>query len=261
MSRSACDARARMQFADRFTARCVKFADCFAARCISSAARRAADVTASLMALLLVVGCEVGNGEPIAPAPGSGGERDTSEGYPTVNVGTSVGNVIADFSFEGFADPSASHDSVEIRLADFYNPTGSGAATGMGAFAAAAVLPKALVVNVSAVWCAPCKDEAKNVFPQKWSALHPRGMEILLVLADSGEVGDPATLEDLDAWTSAFPGSYPAVIDPSYQMGALFDASQFPANFIIDTRTMEIVEFVGGKPPESFWQKVESLLD
>ncbi len=214
-----------------------------------------------LLAVPFLAGCEIGNGEPAAPRPGSGAQLDTTEGYPTENVGTSVGNVIPDFFFEGFVDPSLSHEPAELRLADFYNPTGAAIADGSGAFPAGEPLPKVLVVNVSAVWCAPCKDEAKNVFPGKWASLHPKGMGILMVLADSGEVGSPASLADLEGWTTAFKATYPSVIDPSYQMGALFDTSQFPANFIIDAHTMEIVEFVGGKPPESFWQQIELMLE
>lgn len=53
---------------------------------------------------------------------------------------------------------------------------------------------------------------------------------------------------------------YPAVIDPSAQLGGSFDQSQFPANFIIDTRTMTIVDLVTGIPGDAFWDKMDGVL-
>ena len=51
------------------------------------------------------------------------------------------------------------------------------------------------------------------------------------------------------------------MIDPTYQTGALIDTTQYPANFLIDARTMEIAELLIGKPGDSFFVKLEGLLE
>jgi thiol-disulfide isomerase/thioredoxin len=186
--------------------------------------------------------------------------QSKTEGYPKENVGTSIGSVIPDFSFPGFVDPIAAKTQTEIRLGHFYNKSGAGKFGPNDPFADGTPQPTILVIDVSGKWCAPCKEEAAKVLPKKWDALHGKGLMILTVLADSDKVGQPASIKDLESWSTSYPGHYPMVIDPTYQMGGLFDQNQFPANFIIDTRTMKIVDFYGGKPPETFWEKAASLL-
>ena len=50
-------------------------------------------------------------------------------------------------------------------------------------------------------------------------------------------------------------------VDPSYQLGALFPSSSFPANIIVDTQDMTIVEVIAGVPEDGFWKKLSDLLD
>jgi hypothetical protein len=216
------------------------------------------------LALLLAAGslvaCQSDAGPPVGPRPGSGNVKETDADYPSDNVGTAVGNVIPNYCFPGFVDPVASTEQDEICLSNFYNPTGDGTYGSDDPFPDGAPLPKLVVIDVSGKWCSPCKYEAQHVLPGVWSNLGPKGLLLMTVLADGNKPTVPATLTDLAQWSAAFQPRYPNVIDPKYQMGALFDSSQFPAFFIIDARTMEIVQFVGGKPPETFWEKVEELL-
>jgi len=214
---------------------------------------------AALLALGLTA-CESFGGEPVSPLPGSGNQKETDADYPTDNVGTSVGNVIPNFCFPGFVDPVDAMAETEICLSNFYNPTGDGTFGADDPFDDGAPLPQVVVIDVSGKWCSPCKYEAQHVLPGVWSNLGPKGLLLMTVLADGSKPTVPATLADLAQWSAAFQPRYPNVIDPKYQMGALFDSSQFPAFFIVDAKTMEIVQFVGGKPPETFWKKVEELL-
>lgn len=213
----------------------------------------------ALLAVLLGA-CESAGGPPADPLPGSGHQKDTEADYPTDNIGTSLGNVIQNFCFPGFVDPVDSMTETEICLSNFYNPTGEGVFGADDPFPDGEPLPKVIVIDVSGKWCSPCKYEAQHVLPGVWKSLEPKGLMLLTVLADGGKPTVPATLEDLSQWCAAFQPRYPNAIDPKYQMGALFDSSQFPAFFVIDARTMEISRFVGGKPPETFWQTVEELL-
>ena len=78
--------------------------------------------------------------------------------------------------------------------------------------------------------------------------------------ADADHATGHADQGDLDYWTNAYKIDYPSAIDPSYKLSALFEADAFPANLIIDTRTMRIVEVVSGVPDESFWSTFEEAL-
>jgi hypothetical protein len=212
--------------------------------------------------LVLVSACKSSAGDPLDPLPGSGSEVLDQE-YPEGPYGTTIGTVIENFPFQGYVDAStgmAEGDRAQISLGDLFNPTGTGTHPEDGPFEPGSPKPRALMINVSAVWCGPCKQEAATILPGEYEHYHPLGLELITVLADSEEVGDPATFDHLDAWCRTFPIAYPAVIDPEYQLGGSFDTSQYPANFIIDTTTMEIVEVVSGIPTDSFFTKLDSIL-
>lgn len=212
---------------------------------------------------LLVAGCKSGSGDLLDPLPNSGGAEVEGE-YPEGPKGTQVGTVIENFQFEGYLNAReglGEQNQRVITLGDFYNPSGDGV-YGPGALREeGAPKPKALFINVGAVWCAPCKEEAQTTLPESYTELNPRGMELLMVLADSEAVGSPAEFLHLDNWVTAFDVFYPSVIDPAQHLGALFDQSQYPANMIVDPRTMTIVEVVAGIPGDGFFDKMNQVLD
>ena len=74
-----------------------------------------------------------------------------------------------------------------------------------------------------------------------------------------GQSVDRLTESDLDRWTKTFDTEFPAALDPEYELGAVIKADAFPANILIDTRTMTIVDVVSGVPPESYWATFEDL--
>lgn len=217
---------------------------------------------AAVVPLALVIGCTSGSGDPLEPLADSG--IPVVEGdYPEGASGTAVGSLIENFSFKGYVNAREGFGEAfqtDITLGDFYNPTGEGVYGPDALFPEDAPKPKALMINVSAVWCGPCKEEAQTTLPKHYAELSPQGMQLLLVLADSEAVGSPAGFKHLDNWVQAFDVFYPAAIDPSYQLGGSFDQSQFPANFIIDTRDMTIAEVVSGIPGQGFFDKLSELL-
>jgi hypothetical protein len=217
---------------------------------------------AALVAAGCALGCSVGGESPPVPLPEDAGV--STQDYPEGPYGINVGTVIDRYAFTGYVDPSVGigpDHRVPIGLPDFYNPTGEGTYPEGFHHGEGSPLPKALMINVSAVWCGPCQHEAAAVLPDKYAELAPRGAELLLNLADGREPGVAGTFDDLDNWVTTFPVRYPAVVDPTYQLGALFDAASFPANIIVDTRDMSIVEVIAGVPEEAFWTKLEELLD
>src|SRR5262245_41580013 len=140
---------------------------------------------------------------------------------------------------------------IRLEIAELYNPSGDGTYGPGSPFGAGERKPTALVISIAGVWCGPCREEAATVLPQKYAALQSRGLEILSLLADGatpvGAGGDPATIEELNTWIQTFDSTYPSVIDPTYYFAAPF-GTMLPGNFVIDTRTMMIVQRISAAP-------------
>jgi len=129
--------------------------------------------------------------------------------------------------------------------------------------------PLALLIDMSARWCSVCQDEAKNVLPAKITKYRfdeannadGRG-EFMTDLAESLHQGVPASYSDADKWAKGFKIDVPVVVDPEYQFEPtmILGEAAWPANFIVDTRTMTIVEIWPGSPNASFWTKYDQVI-
>jgi hypothetical protein len=217
---------------------------------------------AELISCAALVACTSTSGDPLDPLPGSGSVVLDAE-YPTGPYGVTVGTIIENFAFDGYVDASANVGEAHrttFTLGDFYNPDGDAQHGAGSPFPTGSAKPRALMINVSAGWCGPCRAEAKYVLPGEYRDYHPQGMELLMVLADSGEHGVPAGFDDLEVWCRTNGVFYPAVIDPTAQLAGSFDDNQYPVNFIIDTSTMEIVDVTPGAPGATFFGKLEDVL-
>ena len=161
-------------------------------------------------------------------------EADEGVDYPSCPYGTTVGDVVANATFEGYA----SHDRVgeglqTVSFADFYDPDGEG--------------PRLLFVNAGAVWCAPCKEEAREL-PHIWERLGDKVAFIAVVYEGMPNV--VATEKELASWVKSFKTPFFTVMDPEGQILAYFDKSSPPYSMVIDTKTMRIVGQVVGKPDD-----------
>jgi hypothetical protein len=194
--------------------------------------------------------------------------------YPAGPYNVKPGDVIANFSFMGYPNPKLGNTTlVPIALADFYNPHADDASY-MPAdpsvddrlfgkdspYGAGTKKPRALAINIGAIWCAPCNIEAKTELPLHYTKFKPLGGEFLFQLADGATQGNAATPKDLTNWTKKYKVDYPSTIDPDKQLSALFDATAYPANMIIETRTMRIVTVIAGIPDEAYWGKFEATI-
>ncbi|MCC6553031.1 MAG: TlpA family protein disulfide reductase [Polyangiaceae bacterium] len=176
----------------------------------------------------------------------------------------SIGSTITNYKFIGFANAMLLSTAMqEIKMSDFYNPTGVDTFPEGSPYGSNAPKPKALLIDVSSVWCGPCNYEADVVLPVQHAKYKPQGGEFLLQLADGPTPGKAAQPDHLYTWTSQYDVDYPAAIDPTYKLGALFEADAFPANMIIRTKDMKIVEVVSGAPEadSSFWDIFEAVLN
>jgi hypothetical protein len=180
--------------------------------------------------------------------------------YPAGPYGVSVGSVLTNYEFVGFPSPEVDTTLVPMRLGDFYNPTGDGVYPEGSPYGAGKPMPKAIVVVVSAVWCAPCNYEADQILPGKLVEYEPKGADFFMQLIDGPNPGTPATETHLAKWTNKYDVDYPATLDPSYQLQALLTGTSFPASLIIDTRTMTLRLARTAGVDESFWAELEAVL-
>ena len=193
--------------------------------------------------------------------PGSGQEPGEGD-YPAGPTGVTQGSLLGNFRFDGYVD-SQRGLGIEFReelwLSDFYNPTGRDRYALGDAFPLGHPRPRALLINIGALWCGPCKEEAEDHLPALYSAYEAAGLEILTVIAEGNETGTPAVMDDLDIWCQAYVVNYPAVIDRKDLLAGPVDQT-FPVNILVDTRTMTIVDLISGPPDQSFEQRIDALL-
>ncbi len=196
--------------------------------------------------------------------------------YPAGPYGINVGSIAPDFEWKGFQNALVQNDVANmqtIRLSDFYNPHVADDTYAPASpaeddrlhtselYGAGTPKPKALAVDIASVWCGPCKAEAETVLPPLYIKYQPQGGEFLLQLGDGATGGKAATPKDLYTWTKKYQVNFPSTIDPDYKLGELFAKNAWPANVIIDTRTMKIVYAIAGVPNATYWAKFESVLN
>lgn len=227
----------------------------------------AAALGAGLALGTLACGTTYDYDEPDEFAPSSGqGQRADELPYPAGPFGYGVGRVIPPFEFIGYTHPESElyGPMRRISLAEFYNPTGVEVYGPGGGMPEGAPKPVALLLVVSASWCGPCNQEA-TVLPSRYTALKPRGAEFMVNLADSLIPGQPATQVNLDSWIENYAVEFPLVLDPTYKLTPVAARFAWPANYIIDTRSMRVAKSVTGvpdtAPPYTFWPTMDQVIE
>jgi hypothetical protein len=191
---------------------------------------------------------------------GDGGQTaNTGVDYPSP-TGTGIGSAVPNYQFLGFPRPNVDKSTLrQMQLADFYNPTGVAVWPEGSPYGAGTAKPKALAIVLAAVWCGPCNEEAATSLPAR-HAMYAPGGELLLGLGETATPGDPATFDDLVAWTSKYQLDYSAVLDPSHFINNVVGIDAYPGNMIVRTRDMKIVTWIAGVPDDSYWQVYENVL-
>lgn len=218
--------------------------------------------TATMVVAFGLVAC--GEGPDVAPTPTFPNDRgqplrgSAAVEYVAGPYGMGANSTAPNLEFYGFPNYMADSDLLNMKvmqLADFYNPTGTGVFPDDSPYGAGEPKPKALLVIVSAVWCAPCNIEADTILPEKYAEYQPKGGEFFLVLGDGPNMGVPADSKNLWGWAKKYAIDYPATIDP----GAKILVDGYPTNFIIRTKDMRIVR-IDGSPDDAFWAKFDQVL-
>lgn len=165
-------------------------------------------------------------------APTQSGACTSSEapGYPACPYGYDKGAVIENASFigrkAGIGSPRETFD-----LASYHALKASG--------------KKVLVINVAALWCSPCREEAKEFQKTIVPEYDPKGVAFLsVVLEDSSR--KLSTDDDVDGWIKTYALTYPVARDPDGYVTDFFDRNQMPLNMIVDLETMKITAKIVG---------------
>jgi hypothetical protein len=217
-------------------------------------------LTALTVALLAASAC--GPASKVAPDFDAGTNQTADSGvdYPAV-TGVGIGSAIPNYQFLGF--PRANVDRtvlVNMQLADFYNPTGTGVYPEGSPYGAGTAKPIALAIDRAAVWCGPCNQEAKADLPGLHQSYFPKG-DFLLVLSESATPGDPATQNNLAAWSAKYTVDYPGVLDPNAFISNIVGIDAYPGNVIVRTKDMKIVTWVAGEPDATYWKTFEDTMN
>jgi hypothetical protein len=215
-------------------------------------------------------GAENGQGDHKPdPLPAS-----TAKGYPEAPYGFAVGSVMEDFDFPGFGNAQVENQTVQtLHFSDFYNPhaddpTYAPADPSMddrlypkgSPYGEGQPKPRALLVALGSVWCGPCNQEAKTLFPGKRAMYRPCGGEIMYQLIES-TAGTLSNDDNLRAWTKVYKIDYPAARDPMRKLNPLYADNSFPHAALIDTRSMKIVARYDALPDDVWATAYEPLLD
>lgn len=148
--------------------------------------------------------------------------------YPTGNIGTAVGQRIANYKFLGYPDGNPESGLAPVSLANYFDPNGT-------------VGVKIIHIQAAGSWCTYCRQEMKVVTPLK-DELAARKVVWVLSLAEGPTQGQPSTAGDLDQWIASYKAPFPHVLDPGNKnLGQFYDAAALPWNANIDARTMTIL--------------------
>jgi hypothetical protein len=146
--------------------------------------------------------------------------------------GSTPGDVIQNFQFQGYLNGDSTKPLTTISLADYYDPCNKRF--------------KILHISVGAVWCQPCSQETSAVvadMASPSSVLKANGVVFIQALDDGPTEGVPATTMDLDYWIMTHNSNFTEMLDPGLQnLGGFFSAASIPWNSDIDVRTMEMLD-------------------
>lgn len=91
---------------------------------------------------------------------------------------------------------------------------------------------KVILVNFSAMWCGPCRNEA-SMLGSLYSKYKDQGLEIIQCIYQD-EDGNPSDASDLHRWIQEFGCLYPVITDPDRSSVNIYNFSGIPFNLIID---------------------------
>jgi len=114
-----------------------------------------------------------------------------------------------------------------------------------------------ILVNFSAMWCVPCRQEASQLMAL-YNTYKERGFEIVQCIYQD-EDGNPTDASDIGRWIQEYGITYMVVTDPDRSSVNTYNFSAIPFNIIIDRDF--IIRYVSeGFDIDTVTTKIENLL-
>ena len=159
------------------------------------------------------------------------------------NVKTIVGNnkvfgdTIQNFRFLGYPKSAKDGGLKTVALVDYFNPDGANSNF------------KLIHIQAAGSWCVYCRNEQDMITP-KMGEIEGKGVVWLTAMVEGAKQGSPAELTDIDSWLLRHKTTNTVVIDSANQnLGVFFRQAALPWNGWVDARTMEILTYQEGAPP------------
>ena len=183
-------------------------------------------------------------------------QAEAVPGYPghRTQWGVANGQVFPDFSLAGGAVPNFSTtptlDSTTNLSSEF---------TFMALHQAAAKGFRYAFIDISAVWCPHCNDEAKTLPTQYVPTWLAQGGVVFSILVQGNDPVQPATQSDLINWITGYKVNYPMSIDAEENMVSGTGLNAWPANIIVRLSDMVVIDSVFGAT-DAFYSEFSSVL-
>lgn len=125
------------------------------------------------------------------------------------------------------------------------------------AFSLDSLKGKVILLNFSAGWCGPCRNEASHLM-EIYNTYKERGLEIVQCIFEDND-GASADLDFIKAWIKEYGISYRVVNDPNFSTVNTFQLSAIPLNLVIG-RDFVIIYRMEGFEKEKVIKKIEDAL-
>lgn len=116
---------------------------------------------------------------------------------------------------------------------------------------------KVILLNISAMWCGPCRSEASELM-EIYNTYKERGLEIVQCIYQDEE-GNSSDQSDIQRWVNEFILSFIVLTDPDGSLTDFFSFSGIPFNVIVG-RDFVIRYRKSGFDKTAIVNKIEELL-
>ncbi|MEN8222564.1 MAG: TlpA disulfide reductase family protein [Acidobacteriota bacterium] len=116
---------------------------------------------------------------------------------------------------------------------------------------------KVILLNLSAMWCSPCRSEASELM-EIYNTYKERGLEIVQCIYQDEE-GNATDQSDIQRWINEFLLSFTVLTDPDSSLTGFFNFDGIPFNIIIG-RDFVIRYRRSGFDKTGITNKIEELL-
>jgi len=206
-------------------------------------------ISLAALFLSLAVGCASKDGNTATTATDdTGSAEDTAPAedaapwltYPEGPYGLNKDQVFPNVKLSGYRDgKDGTMEWTELSMQDYYDPTGE-----RGVYA--------ILVIVSAEWCGPCKEEAKDLPGFYTNIYKPRGAKFLTAMIENAS-GKPADKAVVDRWVKTYKSNFDIAADPegATMLPKTDPKWGIPRNYIVNPRDMKIVRVNSGTNPDA----------